>query len=352
MARSPSDPRRHDLFDDAEAALEAGDADRALLKARELEALHPRHPDVALLVSDCLRALEDDDGADAVLDAALAEHPRHLTLLHEKATLLIGWEEEPEWLEESLTLARRGLEQARKDDDLDFQLEFLVLQASAHNALGESRAALALAAEARALNPVDVGARLEHASALFELCRFDEARSGFEALTRDAPEEPWAHHALGLLAERRRDEDAARGHFARARELDPEAFPEPIELGEEAFDAALEAAMERLPDAAREALENTPVAVEDFPATEDLVANEPPLSPTILGLFRGVALPHRELLSPTDHLPATVLLYQKNLERFARSREELIEEIEITLLHEVGHLLGLDEDGVDARGLH
>src|SRR5690606_9296729 len=181
--------------------------------------------------------------------------------------------------------------------------------------------------------------------------RFDEAASAMEALGRDLPDEPWVHHTLGLIAERRGDHAAARTAFDRAHQLDPDAFPRAIELGEDAFDAAVQDALDRLPDFAQEALENTPVAVEPLPSDEDLLSADPPLSPTILGLFRGQALPHRELMNPTDHCPATVLLYQKNLERFARTREELLEQIGITVLHEVGHLLGLDEDDLAARGL-
>ncbi len=45
------------------------------------------------------------------------------------------------------------------------------------------------------------------------------------------------------------------------------------------------------------------------------------------------------------------MLYQRNLERFARTREELIEQIGITVMHEVGHLIGLDEDDLWERGL-
>jgi predicted Zn-dependent protease with MMP-like domain len=44
-------------------------------------------------------------------------------------------------------------------------------------------------------------------------------------------------------------------------------------------------------------------------------------------------------------------LFQKNLERAAASREELEEEIRITVLHEIGHHLGWDEEELEARGL-
>jgi predicted Zn-dependent protease with MMP-like domain len=52
-----------------------------------------------------------------------------------------------------------------------------------------------------------------------------------------------------------------------------------------------------------------------------------------------------------DHLTAEIVLFQKNLERFARTREELVEQIGVTVAHEVGHLLGLDEDDLFERGL-
>ena len=62
------------------------------------------------------------------------------------------------------------------------------------------------------------------------------------------------------------------------------------------------------------------------------------------GLFKT----ERVIASPQT---AHITLYQNNLERFARTRQELLDEIRITVLHEVGHLLGLDEDELYERGL-
>jgi predicted Zn-dependent protease with MMP-like domain len=50
-------------------------------------------------------------------------------------------------------------------------------------------------------------------------------------------------------------------------------------------------------------------------------------------------------------LPATIQLFRCNLARVASDREELLEEVRVTLLHEIGHYLGLDEDDLEARGL-
>ncbi len=56
-------------------------------------------------------------------------------------------------------------------------------------------------------------------------------------------------------------------------------------------------------------------------------------------------------MDPWSHFPSSIALFQRNLERMARDREELVEEIRVTLLHEVGHFLGLDEDQLRDLGL-
>ena len=50
-------------------------------------------------------------------------------------------------------------------------------------------------------------------------------------------------------------------------------------------------------------------------------------------------------------MPPSIYLFQRNLERYARDSEHLRLEIRTTLYHEVAHLLGYDEDEVDAMGL-
>jgi predicted Zn-dependent protease with MMP-like domain len=56
-------------------------------------------------------------------------------------------------------------------------------------------------------------------------------------------------------------------------------------------------------------------------------------------------------MDPWSHFPSAIVLFQKNLERFATSRADLIEQIGVTLIHEVGHFLGLDEEELYERGL-
>ena len=112
-------------------------------------------------------------------------------------------------------------------------------------------------------------------------------------------------------------------------------------------------AFANVPEKVRRYLENVAITVEDLPSEDDLRAADPPLSPSILGLFRGSSYGAggTAAIDPWTHLPSSIVLFQKNLERFARSRTELVEEIGVTLVHEVGHFLGLDEDELYERGL-
>ena len=136
-----------------------------------------------------------------------------------------------------------------------------------------------------------------------------------------------------------------------ARTLSPDEFPKPIALSQQAFDAAVEAALLELPEPVRRYLSNVAITVEDLPEDQDLIGADPPLSPAILGLFRGAPYGHKASMDPWSHFPSSIVLYQRNLERFARSREDLIEQIGVTLVHEVGHFLGLDEEDLWERGL-
>ena len=123
----------------------------------------------------------------------------------------------------------------------------------------------------------------------------------------------------------------------------------PLELSEKDFRAQVERAISDLPADFCARLENLAIVVESLPGDE-LLEGDPFFPPTILGLHVGTPLPERGTAIAAG--PNTIFLFQKNIERAATTREELVEQIEVTLLHELGHYLGLDEDDVDDRGLH
>ena len=248
-------------------------------------------------------------------------------------------------------LARRGARAARKAGDQALQADLLWLEGLALDELGEADQALARLDEALRLVPGHLDAALARGHALFELCRFDEARALLQALEADAPDEAGLHHLLGLLAERRGDAREAGRRLARARQLDPSGYPAPVTVGRAEFEALVEGALAALPAPVRAYLGNVVITVEDVPDEQDLTASQPPLSPGSLGLFRGAPFGEKASADPWSHLPSAIVLYQRNLERAVASREELEAQIAVTLVHEVGHFLGLDEEELAARGL-
>ena len=104
------------------------------------------------------------------------------------------------------------------------------------------------------------------------------------------------------------------------------------------FDDHVRAALDELPPHIAAALENVAVVVED----------ENPEDPDLLGLYHGVPLPERGDI--TGLLPDKISIYRIPLEESFPDPRELQEEIRITVLHELAHYFGLDEDRIADLG--
>jgi predicted Zn-dependent protease with MMP-like domain/Flp pilus assembly protein TadD len=354
----PGTSRIDRLLEAAGAALEEGRPADALARAEEAAAADPRSAAALHYRAAALEELARWEDARLAYARALSVGKDDAELLLGAARFLVeGLPEEEQDradLDEGLALARRGVKLAARAGDAELEVALRIVEARAFSGLGHARDALAAIAQAERAAPEDAEVLLEKGLALYELDRFEEAETALlaaEAAAPQGPEAAWVLHALGLVAERRGEVDEARRRFARARKLAPEDFPPPISLSAQEFEAAVEAALAELPEPVRRYLANVAISVEDLPAEADLLASDPPLSPGILGLFRGAPWGQKASMDPWSHFPSAIVLYQRNLERFARTREELVEEIRITLVHEVGHFLGLDEDELYERGL-
>ena len=107
-------------------------------------------------------------------------------------------------------------------------------------------------------------------------------------------------------------------------------------------------AIDNLPRSIREYVEDVPVIVEDFSSAQ-LLANEN-VSPQILGIYFGTPRTVAEAnAQPTD--VTRVMLFKRNLEKICRDQDDLIEQIQITVRHEIGHHLGLSEEDMERLGL-
>jgi predicted Zn-dependent protease with MMP-like domain/Flp pilus assembly protein TadD len=336
-------------------ALDEGRPEDALARAEEALAADPRSIPALHYRAAALEELGRMADARDAYRHAIEVGKNDPELLLSAARFLVDTlpEEEQERidLEEGLARARRGARLAERAGNPRLAADLLLVEARAHSLLGFPEEALASAAKAEARAPGDVEVLREKGLALQDLCRFEEARSALAAAEAQDPEDAWVVQALGLLAERRGDLEEARRRFARARKLSPEEFPRPVSLSHAAFEAAVEDALAELPESVRHYLENVAITVEDLPSDADLLGSDPPLSPGILGLFRGAPYGQKASMDPWSHFPSSIVVYQRNLERYARSRNELVQEIRTTLIHEVGHFLGLDEDELYQRGL-
>lgn len=178
--------------------------------------------------------------------------------------------------------------------------------------------------------------------------RLTEAEELFTKLLESEPS-TGVLERLSLLADLRGDFEAADERLARARTLDPE-FVLPTRMTPEEFESIVEDAVERLPREFQAPLDTTELVIEPVPAEWMIDPTDPSETPPdLLGLFVGASEIEGGELSGV--LPRRIILFQRNLERAAHGREELVQEIRVTLFHEIGHMLGFDEEGVAAMGL-
>ncbi|HEX9191590.1 MAG TPA: metallopeptidase family protein [Candidatus Deferrimicrobiaceae bacterium] len=115
------------------------------------------------------------------------------------------------------------------------------------------------------------------------------------------------------------------------------------------FDRALRKALSGLPAVFREALDNVAVVVEEWPP--DWLLDELGIPPedTLYGFYHGVPLPERSI-QDSGNLPDKISIYRGPLEEDFPDREELSREIRVTLLHEIGHYFGMDEEDLARLG--
>jgi len=87
---------------------------------------------------------------------------------------------------------------------------------------------------------------------------------------------------------------------------------------------------------------NVAIAIEDEPTDDDLdTLDDAEPESELLGIYRGVALPLRSHDPPL--LPDEIAIFRGPINRAASSREEAVEEVRATVMHELGHYFGLDD---------
>jgi predicted Zn-dependent protease with MMP-like domain len=193
-------------------------------------------------------------------------------------------------------------------------------------------------------DPDDPEFRSARAQALFATCRFVEAKADATHALATDPAQADALSVLGLVLEREGRYADADSKLRESARIDPERFQAPVRFSRAQFEGVVLRAGTMLPDELRAHLDEVPVIVEDLPPEAILTEEAPPLDPELLGLFVGTARNERTFATPGLEAPPRILLFQRNLERFALDEAELEEEIARTLHHELAHYLGFAEE--------
>ena len=120
-------------------------------------------------------------------------------------------------------------------------------------------------------------------------------------------------------------------------------------MQEKAFETLVEKVLLRLPEEFVQALDNLAIVVEDWPDSDIVEEITGTPNEMIYGYFSGPPLPECGLEDSGD-LPPVIVLYQGPLEADFPVLGDLVKEVEITLIHELAHFMGFDEDAVRRYG--
>lgn len=124
-----------------------------------------------------------------------------------------------------------------------------------------------------------------------------------------------------------------------------------IRLTDEEFESAVMDAIDSIPEEFLDDLENVAIVVADEPEEEDFDGDGYfTESGDLLGLYDGLALTERDMGYGTGDYPDTITIFKGPHERLGDSRAYVLEEVRKTVVHEIAHYFGLDEDQVDKMG--
>jgi len=110
------------------------------------------------------------------------------------------------------------------------------------------------------------------------------------------------------------------------------------------FDAWIQEALAGLPPRFARLANDVSIVVEEEPSAEILRDLELESEDDLLGLYQGVPIDETSFFHPAGELPARIAIYRGPILRLCRTKAEAIHEVRDTLVHELGHHVGLDDD--------
>jgi len=113
----------------------------------------------------------------------------------------------------------------------------------------------------------------------------------------------------------------------------------PVQMGPDRFEDLVSEALDLIPPDLAAAMDNVVV----------LVADRHPQDPELLGLYEGIALTERDS-SYAGALPDTVTIFRESLLEICETEQDVVEEVAITVIHEVAHHFGIDDERLHELG--
>ncbi len=112
-------------------------------------------------------------------------------------------------------------------------------------------------------------------------------------------------------------------------------------MSRERFEDAVRDALDLIPDELAAQMDNVVVLVEDDPPDDE---------PDLLGLYEGVALTERDGWWAAGSLPDRITIFRNPTLAICDTAEEVTEEVAVTVVHEIAHHFGIDDDRLHELG--
>jgi predicted Zn-dependent protease with MMP-like domain len=120
-----------------------------------------------------------------------------------------------------------------------------------------------------------------------------------------------------------------------------------VEMTREAFEEAVSEALDLIPAELAARMDNVVVLVEDEPTAEQLEGGE---DEDLLGIYEGTPLTERDAWWAAGSLPDRITIFRGPTLRLCESTDEVVEEVAVTVVHEVAHHFGIDDDRLHDLG--
>ncbi len=120
-----------------------------------------------------------------------------------------------------------------------------------------------------------------------------------------------------------------------------------VEMTEEAFEEAVADALDLLPEELAAKMDNVVVLVEGEPTAEQLEGND---GEELLGIYEGTPLTERDSWWAAGSLPDRITIFRGPTLRLCESVDEVVDEVAVTVVHEVAHHFGIGDERLHELG--